>query len=387
FNVDPNAPFVPNEALPTNATILGAATAFESVTPFRFADSRIGQSITRLPARQQVRVQIAGQQGLPGDLTAVSANFTIAEPTGDGYLTTFNCSGSQPQVSTLNYRAGEVVANQAVVSLDRGALCVYSHTDAELIIDINGYVAPSATSRFVPVDPKRLVDSRDSTPLRPGTTMRVVVEGSGSPVPIGADAVALNLTAVNAQDHGWIRVFPCDTAEPWVSNVNVRPGGVRANSAIVPTAADGTVCMTASVPTDVVVDVTGWFGRDAGHSFVPLSPARLVDTRSYQATLNPAANAQPLAGGAVLRVQVAGARGIPAGAKAASVNLVALDSPVGGWLRVVPCGTASDVSNLNYLDPAPVANGANVKLSADGAICVTSSTTSHVIVDVNGVWL
>ena len=50
-------------------------------------------AIARLPAGQQVRVQIAGQQGLPDDLTAVSANFTIAEPSGDGYLTAFNCSG------------------------------------------------------------------------------------------------------------------------------------------------------------------------------------------------------------------------------------------------------------------------------------------------------
>ena len=53
---------------------------------------------------------------------------------------------------------------------------------------------------------------------------------------------------------------------------------------------------------------------------------------------------------------------------------------------MVPCGTPSDVSNLNYLDAAPVANGANVKLSADGAVCVTASQTSHVIVDINGVW-
>ena len=67
-----------------------------------------------------------------------------------------------------------------------------------------------------------------------------------------------------------------------MSNVNVRPGGVRANSVIVPTAADGSVCLTASVTTHVIVDVTGWFGTATGHAFVPLSPIRLADTRSYQ---------------------------------------------------------------------------------------------------------
>ncbi|MET0910231.1 MAG: hypothetical protein ABWZ99_12225, partial [Ilumatobacteraceae bacterium] len=321
------------------------------------------------------------------DMTAVSANFTIAEPAGDGYFTAFNCSGSQPQVSTLNFRAGEVIANQAVVPLDAGALCVYSYTDAHLIIDVNGFVAPSAATRFVPVDPQRLVDSRSAAPLEPGVVMRVGASGGGSPAPSDAEAVALNLTAVDSTAEGWIRAFPCDAAEPGVSNVNVRRGGVRANSVIVPTASDGTVCLTASVTTHVIVDVTGWFGHTSGHSFVPLSPVRLADTRSYQPSLNPSADARPLPAGTVLRVDVAGSRGIPGDVKAASVNLVALDSHFTGWLRAVPCGTPSDVSNLNYLDAAPVANGANVKLSADGAICVTSSETVHVIVDVNGVWV
>ena len=86
-------------------------------------------------------------------------------------------------------------------------------------------------------------------------------------------------------------------------------------------------------------------------------------------------------------MQVACSRGIPNGVQGASLNLVALDGAEGGWLRVVPCGTASDVSNLNSLDPAPVANGANVKLSADGGVCVTASQATHVIVDINGVWV
>jgi hypothetical protein len=387
FNVDPNAPLAPTVVPQANTTPLGAAARFQSVTPFRFADSRVGQTITRLPAGQQVRIQVAGQQGIPADVTAISANFTVAESDGPGYLTAFNCSGSAPQVSTLNYRPGEAIANQAVVPLDRGALCVFAYTGAHLIIDVNGYVSASSASQFVPTDPKRLLDTRYSAPLQAGATLRVVVEGGASPAPLGSDAVALNLTMADTLGDGWIRAFPCDAAEPGVSSVNARAGGVRANSVIVPTAADGTICVTASVTTHVIVDLTGWFRASNGYSFVPLAPIRLADTRSFQPDLNPAANAQALQPGSVLRVPVAGIRGVPANAKAATVNLVALDAPVGGWLRVVPCGTSSDVSNLNYQDAAPVANGANVKLSADGAICLTTFQPAHVIVDVTGVWL
>ena len=387
FNVDPNAPLVPAEAAPSNTRILAAPTAFRSVTPFRFADSRIGQTVGRLPAGQPVRIQIAGSQGIPADATAVSANFTVAEPDGPGYLTIYDCAATVPQVSTLNYRAGEVIANQAVVALDSGTLCAYSYAGAHLIIDVNGYVAPSATSTFVPVEPRRLADTRATGALQPGGTLRIAVAGGASPAPLGSDAVSLNLTATDASADGWVRTFPCDAAEPGVSNVNVRQGGVRANSVIVPTAADGTICVTSNIATNIIIDITGYFGSTGGHRFLPLSPIRLADTRSFQASLNPVDPGRPLAAGAVLRVAIAGTRGIPADAQSASLNVVALDGPNSGWLRVVPCGASSDVSNVNYVDPAPVANGANVKLSADGAVCVTSSQTTHVIVDVNGVWV
>lgn len=386
FNVDPNAPLVPAEAPVASTSPLGAPTAFRSVTPFRFADSRVGHVLTRVPAGRAVRVQVAGTQGLPGDLTAVSANFTVAEPDGPGYLTIYNCSAEAPQVSTLNYGTGEAVANQAVVPLDRGALCLYSYAGAHVLIDVNGYTAPSGRSTFVPVDPRRLLDTRQTGALTAGSVLRVGVEGGSSPAPVGSDAVALNLTAADASSEGWIRAFPCDAAEPNVSNVNVRAGGVRANSVIVPTAADGTICITSSITTQVIVDITGYFGSSGGHQFLALNPIRIADTRSYQEMLNPVNPGRPLQAGAVLRVQVAGSRGIPAGVKGASLNLVALDGPASGWLRAVPCGASSDVSNVNYLDPAPVANGANVKLSADGAVCITSSETTHVIVDINGVW-
>ncbi len=387
FNVDPNAVFAPTVAPPAVATVLGTAMRYQSVSPFRFADSRIAQTLWPLPAGQPVRVQIAGRQGLPDDITAVSANFTIAEAQSPGYLTAYDCSSAQPSVSTLNYRAGEAIANQAIIPLDKGALCLFSAGSAHVIIDVNGFVAPSGASQFVPVDPTRLFDSRRGSAFQAGSTTRIVVEGGASPAPDSADAVALNVTITDAAGAGFAKVYPCDVNEPNVSNVNVNTGGVRANSVIVPTAADGSICVTTNVNANVIVDITGWFGHTAGYSFLPLSPIRIADTRSYQPELNPAANGQPLAPGVVRRVQVAGTRGVPAGARAATVNLVALDALGGGFLQAVPCDASSGVSNLNYVDWAPVANGAIVKLSSDGAICVTSSQWAHVIVDLSGVWM
>ena len=385
FNVDPNAPLTVEVPDPVDTTP-GTVAGFESIIPFRFADSRVGRELNRLQPKREVRIKIAGRQGLPNDITAVSANFTVVQPDGPGYFTAYNCAGDSPTVSTLHYSPGETVPNQAIIPLNDGYICVYSLRTTDLLIDVNGYVSASATQEFVPLNPKRLLDTRTSNQLRPGQTLKVVVEDGNSPAPAEALAVALNITGIFPEKSGWIRAFPCDSKEPIVSSLNPRLWQTRANSAIVPTSGDGTICLTSNVVTDVVIDITGWFGKIDNLEFIPLDSIRLSDTRSTHPDLNPFKNGKPLQPNQLLKIQVAGVRGIPESAKAASVNIVAVGAQNRGWLRVVPCGTSSNVSNLNYSGVSAIANGANVKLDDNGAICVSTNNATHVIVDVAGVW-
>jgi hypothetical protein len=155
---------------------------------------------------------------------------------------------------------------------------------------------------------------------------------------------------------------------------------------IVPLSADGTICLKSLMTSNVVVDVTGWFGPASGLDFVPIVPIRLADTRSYNSTLNPWTRGQMVRAGTVVEVKVGGVRGVPAGITGATINLVAVGASSPGWLRVVPCGSSSDVSNVNFSSPAPIANGANVRLSATGTICVVGMSTTHFLVDITGVW-
>lgn len=387
FNVDPSAPLSAAPPAPLDSTsALAAQTPFQPMTPFRFADSRVGLTLGRIPAHQQIRVNIAGRSGIPADATAVSANFTGVGALAAGYLTASNCAEADPSFSTLNYEAYDGVPNQAIIPLDHGAVCLFSSQATDVIIDINGYVAPRSSQVLVPVVPKRLFDSRQSQPLRSGQVLRVDVEGGHSPAPDSAVAVAINLTGVFPNETGWIRAFPCDVAEPAVSSLNPRVGQARANSAIVPTGADGTICLTGNVTTDVIIDITGWFGALDGKQFIPLRPIRLADTRQSHPGLNGGAGPVMVTPGRILKVQVAGARGITADARAASLNIVATGGGAPGYLTVVPCGMASDVSNLNYPATGATANGATVMLDSSGSVCVTVSATTHVIVDVTGVW-
>jgi hypothetical protein len=386
FNVDPNAPFGASSAPLADSRPLAAEAGFQPITPFRFADSRIKLGVTRLVAGRETRVRIAGTKNIPLNTTAISATFTITGPSGPGYLTAYNCPGGMPTVSTLNYARWETVSNQSIVPLAGGDLCLFSQKDTHIVIDINGYVSPSGTEIFTPMKPERLLDSRPTGLIRAGTRTRVTVAGGASPIPAGATAVAMNLVGVMPEKDGWIRAFPCDEKEPGVSSVSARSGRAVASSVIVPVADDGTVCLSTMVNTHVVLDVTGWFGATGGSEFVPLEPIRMADTRSYDRGLNSLTRGQMLPAGRVLEVKVAGVRGVPAGARAATVNIVALGASKAGWLRVVPCGSSSGISTLNYSTPEPIANGSNVQLSSNGSICVVGMTTSHVIVDVTGVW-
>jgi len=55
-------------------------------------------------------------------------------------------------------------------------------------------------------------------------------------------------------------------------------------------------------------------------------------------------------------------------------------------LTAFPCGARPSTSSLNVVDGAPVANAAAVALSGDGKLCLYSSVTAHLIIDVNGWW-
>jgi hypothetical protein len=395
FNVDPDAPLTdgteppPPPELPElrDTTVLADKERMTSITPFRFADSRVDGDLGRLAAGTTVRIAVAGQRGIPTDASSISANFTVDQTSGNGFLTASGCGDGVHDVSTLNYTEADTVANQAIVPLaTNGDLCLYSHASADVIIDINGYATESGPSKLVSVTPTRLVDTRGGTALRAGILTSFVLGGPRSPVPPDASAVLINVTAVDPQSTGWIVAYPCGVAEPQTSTINVSTGGTRANSAILPISADGKVCLRSTTTTDILIDVTGWMGSTGSHEFTPLRPMRTSDTRSLHPQLNTDADGQPLDANELLRIPIAGVRGIPGSAEVATLNVTVAGAVNDGFLRVVPCGTSTNTSTVNFRGGLDVANGITVKLGPDGDVCVSTSATTHVIVDITGIW-
>ena len=226
--------------------------------------------------------------------------------------------------------------------------------------------APTASpSQFLPLDPVRVVDTRRDAPGRRPDGTEFSVDFGGR-LPSGATAVAINVTAAAPGADGYLSAGPCGAANSG-STVNFTRGMSRGAMTVTPLGPDDKVCIFNRGDTDVIVDLQGAFVGGAGASgLTPLDAnRRLADTRATGRS-------------AVLVVDT------PPGAKAVAVNLTVVNAAEPGWLRAAPCDAVTGVSNVNYGPAEAVAGSAFVATSAQDTICVETSTSADVIVDLTG---
>ena len=76
---------------------------------------------------------------------SASVSFTVTNTLGAGFLLVYPAGGAVASVSTLNHLAVQTVANAAVVPLGTGGAltAVPGVYGFDLLIDVNGYYAPS----------------------------------------------------------------------------------------------------------------------------------------------------------------------------------------------------------------------------------------------------
>ena len=367
-----------------------APTGFAPLAPARIVDTRVSIGATTLAGGITTRLQVAGLGGVSGNAQAVLANVTVTNPVGTGFLTTWNCSAARPDVSTLNFAANETAANTATIPLDSsGRLCAFSNMSTDLIIDVGGYYSASASGRYMPISPVRLMDSREGrgTPgrLAGGQVVELPVVGVAG-IPTNASAVALNVTGILPTLNAFVTAFPCGDIPP-TSSLNPAAAKVTPNLVIAQVSPAGTVCFFTNADIDLAVDAVGYVSSGANNKFTPSTPFRFTDTRdNFRVEVNAGQGGTRLAASQTLVVQIAGVRGVPASARAISANITAVDATNQGFITAWPCGELPMASNVNYEIAAAVANAAELPLSSSGAICIYSSSSVQLIIDVNGWW-
>ena len=267
----------------------GPRSSFVPTTPTRVLDSRDGTGGYSTPwsADQTRALTVAGAGPVPADATAVVMNVTVTNPTAPSFVTVSPTGGLVPVASNLNFVTGQTIPNLVTVQTGAGGkIDLTNHSGrTDLVIDVVGYYTTGAGDLFTAVTPTRVLDSRNGTggyptPWGAGQTRPLTVTGTAG-IPPGATAVVMNVTVTNPSKSSWLRVSPTGTPPPLASNLNFVAGQTIPNLVTVKVGAGGKVDITnLTGHTDVIADIVGYFTPTTGSGFVPLAPARVLDSRT-----------------------------------------------------------------------------------------------------------
>ena len=353
--------------------------ACKPVSPARVIDTRFSAKVS--PASPLV-VTVGGQFNVPANAIAVTLNVTATDAEATGYLTVFPTGDAPPPSSNVNYVANAASPNSVLVKLGtNGRITISTVALVNVIVDVFGWCGPGGTDRLLPIPPGRIIDTRGGAKVGPGGAPLIVQIAGQRGVPAtGATAAVLNVTAVNAESQGYLTVYPAGQPQPATSSVNYANSSPVANLVIAPLSADGKIAIFSEQRTDVIVDVTGWFGPGGVQEFSLITPARLYDSR--QPADNPSGTK---VGVTPIEIQVTGKGNVPAIARGVVLN-VTVDQPAGdGYVTVWPADRGTpDTSNVNFGAGQTIPNSVLIGLSPSGKIRVSSSVPTNIIVDITG---
>ena len=405
-NVTTNQTFTLTLSGATNATIARATTtvtvvhvegSLTSLTPSRILDTRSNLGATGpVASGGTVSLQVDGAGGIPASgVAAVVLNVTVTQPADGGYLTVYPDGGSRPTTSALNFSAGETVPNLVIAPVGADGKVDFfngSSGTVQVLADVSGWFASGTAGAggLTPLTPSRILDTRSNLgatgPVASGGTVSLQVDGAGGIPASGVAAVVLNVTVTQPADGGYLTVYPDGGSRPTTSALNFSAGETVPNLVIAPVGADGKVDFFngSSGTVQVLADVSGWFasGTAGAGGLTPLTPSRILDTRSNLGATG------PVASGGTVSLQVDGAGGIPASGVAAVVLNVTVTQPAdGGYLTVYPDGgSRPTTSALNFSAGETVPNLVIAPVGADGKVDFFngSSGTVQVLADVSG---
>jgi hypothetical protein len=212
----------------------------------------------------------------PTGATAAILNVTATGPKAAGFVTVYPCDQPVPAASNLNFAAGQTTPNLVMAKPSAtNTICLFSSADTNLFADLTGWM----TGGFVPTpSPTRLLDTRNGGRLAANVVRPLTVSNAST----GATAAVVNVTATGPSAAGFVTVFPCGGPTPTVSNLNFSADQTAPNLVISGTDAGHNVCITSSVDTDIIVDLSGWI--TTGYQSLTV-PVRIDDTRTCSSTI------------------------------------------------------------------------------------------------------
>jgi len=375
---------------------------FTPITPARVLDTRDGTGVSAsgpVAADGVVKLKVAGVDGLPATgVTAVALNVTATEATKIGFIAAYPDGGTLPNVSNVDFKANQNVANTVIVEVGSDGyvdLANQSSGTTDIVADLEGYYSTSGTSGYTAVSQVRLLDTRKTVAVAAGSTVKLSMSAYS-----GISAAVLNLTVVDATGNGYVTAYPDGGTEPATSNLNYLAGRTVANEVVVAVGSDGDIDFTNSGKgqADLIVDLSGYFTSGSGEAFTPITPMRYLDTRDYVGEIVDGYPNEPGADQTtdleVADVCPSGgcpyAELMPSGAAAVAANVTVASPTANGYVTVYPGGvsTVPNASLVNFLAGQQPQNAVTVGLGPDGRgdfnLYNGSNGDTQLIVDVFG---
>ena len=376
-----------------------SSNVFHSLPPNRVLDTRKGIGtngiVAPVKAGATLPLTIEGVDSIPSSgVAAVEVNITATDEAAGGYITAYADGASRPKTSNVNFSAHQTVPNMAIVPVGAdGKIDLYNGSGgtADLIVDVAGYYGKGAglSLELLGGGPQRILDTRDGTglggkpaPIPGNGTLALASDWFGS----GIGAVVLNATVTGPKSGGYLTVYPDGSPRPTVSNLNFSAGQTIANQVVVPVGADGKVDFyySGTGSTNLVVDVTSIFTPLGGAGYVPVTPTRMLDTRT-----GIGAPAKAVAPNGTVNVKLVGVSPLPQAGTFGGVtaNVTVTQPTSGGYITVYPnyLNAAPKVSTLNFSPGETVPNMTSMSIEDSGIKLLNGSAgSSQLIVDVYG---
>jgi hypothetical protein len=175
-----------------------------------------------------------------------------------------------PTVATLSALDAQTTSAAAIVPAgDQEAVNFWATDHTDVMVDINGYFAAPGQQPngllFVPTQPCRLVDTRNAFGflggpiLASGTIRDFPVTTGNCFLPSSASAFAITVTAIPTGILGSLALWPTGSGGAKLSILNSAAPFPVANAAIVAAGVSGSISVSASDETHLVIDVNGYF--------------------------------------------------------------------------------------------------------------------------------
>jgi hypothetical protein len=377
----------------------------------------------------------ASNCGIPvtTDTAAIVVNFTVVSPSTAGYITAYPSNAAQPLAASLNFNAGDVKGNNAVLKLNQTVtgshLNIYTTSITHLVADVVGYYAKpvalgalSSDLVYTPVTPCRIMDTRNAGanagPLIAGSTRSFVgwndsytLQGGNNTdcnLPFSTDnaALVLNFTAVSPSSAGYITAFPVGALQPLAATINFGAGEVKGNNAFLKlnqTSGQADFNVYSTSATHLVADVMGYYAKPVALGspsrdlvYTPVTPCRIMDTRNAGADSG-IVNAGSQRGFYGWRASYANQGGSATACNlplstdnaAIAVNFTIVSPTTGGYITVYPTDVATIplAATLNFNAGDVKGSNAILKLNQTGTgfhFGVYSTSTAHLVADVVG---